>query len=235
MKRLILFLAKIKLFLKDSRILLFISFFWFLGGFLVYFFMLKFNFKEALASAFFFKKIEHDFSNAYTMWSQGIIFGIIFSFLMQNIMEKHNPQRSCRMIAKEMKGHIVVIGYSHLGQRLVSYFIEKKIPYCLIEKDKERIDELLRQGEAVVVDDAKENDALHDANLMNAKMVIIASNNLETALIVTKRARQLNKDCQIITRCFQDEFAEILESLGADEVISSSKNAFEDIAKKIKD
>jgi CPA2 family monovalent cation:H+ antiporter-2 len=139
------------------------------------------------------------------------------------------------MIAKEMKGHIVVIGYSHLGQRLVSYFIEKKIPYCLIEKDKERIDELLRQGEAVVVDDAKENDALHDANLMNAKMVIIASNNLETALIVTKRARQLNKDCQIITRCFQDEFAEILESLGADEVISSSKNAFEDIAKKIKD
>ncbi len=137
------------------------------------------------------------------------------------------------MIASQMRNHIVVIGYTHLGERLVTYFREKKVSYCLIEKDKEKVDELLRLGEPVIVDDAREMDALSDANVNSAKVVILASNNLETTLIVTKRARQSNKDCRIITRCFQDEFAEIIESLGANEVISSSKNAFDNIVEKL--
>lgn len=137
------------------------------------------------------------------------------------------------MIAKEIENHIVIIGYTHLGMRLVNYFKENKVPYCLIEKDKEKVDELLRAGDPVIVDDAKEQDALDDANINKSKVVIIASNNLETALLVTKRVRQINKDCRIITRCFQDEFVEIIESLGATEVISSSKNAFEDIVKNL--
>jgi Trk K+ transport system NAD-binding subunit len=49
-------------------------------------------------------------------------------------------------------------------------------------------------------------------------------------LLVTKRARDRNKRAVIIVRCFLDEFTEILESLGANEVISSSKSAFSGIA-----
>ena len=200
----------------------------------MYFCCLKLDFSQAFRASFFFKRIEDDFSSAYGMWSQAIVFGIIFSFLMQNIFAKYNPERGCRMMAKDLQDHIIVIGFSHFGERLVNYYKEKQIPYCLIEKDKDKIDELLCQGEPVIIDDAKEADALNDANISKAKAVIIASNNLETALIVTKRARDRNKDCLIITRCFQDEFAEILESLGANEVISSSKNAFEDTLKKVK-
>lgn len=136
-------------------------------------------------------------------------------------------------MAQEMRDHIIVVGYTHLGQRLIDHFRLNRIPYCLIEKDKEAIDQILREGQPIVVDNAKEPDALKDANVDSAKAVIIASNNLETALIVTKRAREHNKKCLIVTRCFQDEFAEIIESLGANEVISSSKNAFDDIVKKI--
>lgn len=229
------FLAKkIKILLADNKTLLGFFFLWFLAGFSVYFFILKLTFPEALMASFFFKRVDHDFSHAYMMWSQGIIFGVIFTFILQNVVSKYNPERGCRMIAKEMCNHIIVVGYSHLGERLVSYFRANKIPYCLIEKDKEAIDELLRDGEAIVVDNAKELDALKDAGIEKAKAVIVASNNLETALIVTKRARQYNAACQIITRCFDDQFSEIIESLGANEVISSSKNAFEDLVKMLK-
>lgn len=227
-------LKKVKIIIKDNKVLLFILLLWFLGGFLVYFFFLKLKFSEALKASLFFKQIESDFSSAYHSWSQGIVFGVIFTFFFQNIISKYNPERSCRIMAKEMQNHIVVIGFSHLGERLVNYFRQNKVPYCLIEKDKERIDELLRLGEPIVVDNAKEPDALKDANISSAKAIIIASNNLETALIVTKRVRDINKNCFIVTRCFQDEFAEIIESLGANEVISSSKNAFEDLVKILK-
>ena len=229
-----LWFKKAKIILNDNRVVLLILFFWFLAGFLLYFFIVKLNFLEALKASLFFKQVEGDFSAAYQMWSQGVVFGVIFTFLFQNIIEKYNPERGCRMIAKEMHDHIVVIGYSHLGERLVNHLREKKIPYCLIEKDKEKVDELLRDGEPVVVDDAKEFDALQDANICAAKAVVIATNNLETALIVTKRARECNKNSLIVARCFQDEFAEIIESLGANEVISSSKNAFKDIVENLK-
>jgi hypothetical protein len=227
-------IQKTKFILRDNKGLLSFLFFWFLGGFLVYFLVLKLNFSEAVRASFFFKSIEHDFSSAYGMWSQAIVFGVVFSFLMQNIFAKYNPERGCRMMAKELQDHIIVIGFSHFGERLVNHFKEKKINYCLIEKNRDKVDELLNQGEPVIIDDAKESDALVDANISRARAVIIASNNLETALIVTKRARDCNKNCQIITRCFQDEFAEIIESLGASEVISSSKNAFDDTLKKVK-
>jgi hypothetical protein len=186
--------------LKDNKFLFLFLVAWFLGGFLIYYCLLKCGPMESLMASFFLKNVEHDFSTGYSMWSQGIIFGAIFSLLFQNIVEKYNPERGCRMIASEMKNHIVVIGYTHLGERLITHFREQKIPYCLIEKDKERLDELLRRGEPVVVDNAKDMDALTAASVGSAKIVILASNNLETALIVTKRARQINKDCR--TRLF---------------------------------
>jgi Trk K+ transport system NAD-binding subunit len=63
--------------------------------------------------------------------------------------------------------------------------------------------------------------------------VVITSNNIETALLVTKRGRERNKKAAIVVRCYVDEFTEILESLGANEVISSSKSAFNEIATRI--
>lgn len=219
--------------LKENRYLLFILFLWFLIGFLVYFFFFKLSIWDALKASAFFRKFDSDFSNAYEMWSQGVIFGIIFTFLFQNIIEKYNPERGCRMLAKEMTNHVIVIGFSHLGERLINYFRENKIPYCLVEKDKEKIDDLLDKGEPVIIDDAKELDVLEDARVKKAKAVIIATNNLETVLVVTKRVRQQNKNCLIIARSFKDEFAEIIEYLGADLVISSSKEAFESIKTKL--
>jgi hypothetical protein len=230
----ILLSKKTKIIIKDSKLPLFILFLWFLGGFLVYFFILKLGFLEALKASLFFKRIVGDFSSAYSMWSQGVVFGVMFTLIFQNVINKYIPERGCRMIAKEMQNHIVVIGYSHLGRRLVNYFKQNKIPYCLIEKDRDKVDDLLRIGEPVIVDNAKESDALKDASISKAKAVIITSNDLENSLTLTKMARDFNKNCSIVTRCFQDEFTEIIESLGANEIISSSKNAFEDIIKKLK-
>lgn len=228
-----LFFKKLNIAVKDNILFLSILSIWFLCGFLIYYFVLKLGFINALKASFFFKQLNDDFSSAYNMWSQGIVFGVIFTFLLQNVIEKYNPERSCRMISKEMENHIIVIGYTHLGERLVDHFIKNNMSYCLIEKDKEKVDELLRKGEPIIIDDAKEIDALEYANIKKALSLLITSNNLETSLIVTKRVHQLNPECKIIARCFQDEFAEIIESLGAYDVISSSKNAFEDIIKKL--
>lgn len=203
-------------------------------GFLVYYFVYKLAIAEALLASFFLRQTEGNFATAYDTWTQGIIFGVTFSLLFQNILEKYNPERSCRMLAKDARDHILVVGYSHLGRRLVKYFRDEKTPYCLIERERDLVADLLREGEPVIVDDARETGALDAANVGKAKAVLITSNNLDTALLVTKRARDGNKACPILTRCFQDEFVEILEALGANDVISCSRNAFADILTRLK-
>jgi Trk K+ transport system NAD-binding subunit len=100
----------------------------------------------------------------------------------------------------------------------------------LIEKDSTAVDDLVRAGEPVVVDDAKQESTLIDAGVDHAHLIVVTTNNIETALLVTKRARDRNKKAAIVVRCYLDEFTEILESLGANEVISSSQSAFKEIA-----
>jgi len=224
---------KLKILLMDNKLVLGFLLLWFVFGFGTYLWAYGLPPGVALRACLFFERVENDFSAAYDIWTQGIVFGVIFSILFQNVLSKHYPERSCRMLAREMNDHVVVVGYSHLGSRLVSFFRERTIPYCLIEKHADNVDDLLRDGEPVVVDDAREADALVDANVREAKAVLIVSNNLETALLVTKRVRDQNAKCPIIARCFQDEFVEILETLGANDVISSSKNAFDDIMTKL--
>jgi Trk K+ transport system NAD-binding subunit len=95
------------------------------------------------------------------------------------------------------------------------------------------VDDLVGDGEPVVVDNAKQDSTLLDAGLVHARTVVVAMNNVETALLVTKNAREKNAKAHIIVRCYIDDFAEILETLGANEVISRSKSAFEGIAPRL--
>ena len=137
------------------------------------------------------------------------------------------------MLASEMKDHVIIVGRGHLGGHLVDHLRETARPYVLVEKDSMAVDDLIRAGEPVIVDDAKEESTLIEAGVDRARLIVITSNVIETALLVTKRSRERNKKATIIVRCYMDEFTEILESLGADEVISSSKSAFNEIATHI--
>jgi Trk K+ transport system NAD-binding subunit len=62
----------------------------------------------------------------------------------------------------------------------------------LIESDSAVVDHLLRAGEPVVVDDARQESTLMDAGVERANLVVVTANNIETALLVTKRVRDRN-------------------------------------------
>lgn len=222
-----------KIFLRQSRVAILILFMWFLFGFMVFSIVYGFDVSTALRSTFYITSVQTDFTNAYSIWGGAIILGTTLAIIFQNISEKYNPAEGCRMLAKEMTEHYVVVGYTHLGERIVEYLRQKARPYILIEENKEKVDHLLKEGDPIIVDDPLEKDALRDANISKAKAVIITIDNIEAATILTKRIRDLNKACLLIVRSFHDELTEVLESLGANEVISSSKTAMTQILARL--
>ena len=185
---------------------------------------------EALLTAIYLREHRNVFWDLYSFWGQCVLFGIVISIFILQTSQRYNPMEGCRMLAKEMQNHVIVVGYTHLGARITEHLRKHSRPYVLIDKEASSVDELVRQGEPVIVDDAKQESTLMDAGIERARLVVITSNAIETALLVTKRARDHNKKVQIIVRCYLDEFTEILESLGANEVISSSKSAFAGIS-----
>jgi TrkA-N domain len=206
---------------------------WFLLGTLIFRYAGGLRFQDAILDAIYLKKSDGEIWDLYSFWGQCVLFGIVISIFFLQALQRYNPQEGCRMLAGELRNHVIVVGYTHLGARIVEHLREARLPYVLVDRDPAVVDDLVRIGEPVIVDNAKQDSTLVDAGIAHARTVVVATNNVETALLVTKKAREKNPKAHIIVRCYIDDFAEILETLGADEVISSSKSAFEGIAPRL--
>jgi hypothetical protein len=227
------FWIRIALFLHQSRWGFRLLALWFALGAIAFYYWDHLPLRDALLCAIYFRFHSGPFSDLYTFWGQCVLFGIIVTIFILQALQRYNPQEGSRMLAREMRNHIIIVGHGHLGSRLVDHLRKSARPYVLIEKDSTVVDDLVRAGEPVVVDEAKQESTLIDAGVDHAHLIVITTNNIETALLVTKHARDRNKKATIVVRCYLDEFTEILESLGANEVISSSKSAFNEIAARL--
>jgi voltage-gated potassium channel len=224
------FWIRLEIFLRQSRWGFALLALWFALGTVAFSHFANLPLREALLSAFYLRVHPGQLWELYSFWGQCVLFGIIISFFFLQAIQRYNPEEGCRMLARQMKDHVIIVGHSHLGARIVDHLRHNSRPYVLIESDSLSVDDLVRAGEPVIVDDAKQESTLIEAGIERATTVIITTNNIETALLVTKRSRDRNKRAKIVVRCYLDEFTEILESLGANEVISSSKSAFNEIS-----
>ncbi len=228
--------VRLKVWLKQNKLPLIFLLLWFFVGFAVFY---PNHGIKAVEYAFYIRPLNpasevHElFAGFYSNYGVILIIPTLLSMFLYNLLEKYRPEIGCRLMAKEMKNHVVVLGYSELGRRIIQTFRENHVPFVLVEPNAAIVDDMLREGEPVIVDRIEDTDALTDARVQHAKAVIVASNNPNSAILLTKRVRDLNQNCTLIVRCAQDDLTEALETLGANMVISSSKKDADDIARLI--
>lgn len=219
---------KTKILVKQNRVLLFLVFLWFSVSFII--FSLQLPLKEAIEQTFFLNdSIESNyFSHFYGNWSGYILFGVVIAFLLTGFYRKYNPMQVSEMMAREMSNHVILIGYTHLSMRMVEHLKKTGEGYIVVEPEKSLVEELIEDEEPVIVEDPKDVETLKEANVDKAKAVLITVDDIETSVVVSKRVRDLNKECKIIARCYHDDIADVLEHFDV-EVISTSKWALEKI------
>lgn len=134
--------------------------------------------------------------------------------------------------AKCMRNHIVVVGCGHLGKRIVNFLIKMKIPFVLIVRPEDKIENevviaLLKKGFPIIFGDAMVAETLEKANIKNACAIIIAINNDMINPIIAQKAKKLNPKIRTVVRIFDDSLAEVLrKSPYIDEVISTTDTAY---------
>ncbi len=151
-----------------------------------------------------------DFAGFYSLMWPILLEVIVFGFIIGELLEKYNPNITCKILSKHQYNHTLIIGYQHLSERIIEHCIENHHKFVVLEDDEELVEDLISSGHPVVIGDATETSNLKFANIEHVKEVFICINNVRIAIICTEKIRELNKNCPIYVRIFEDHIQEYI-------------------------
>ncbi|MFO7898965.1 MAG: NAD-binding protein, partial [Planctomycetota bacterium] len=125
------------------------------------------------------------------------------------------------------KDHVIVCGYSSVGESVVDELQDRGAPYVIIEDREDLAAHLRSKGHDVLSGDAARQETLQEANAGAARAVVAAfdSDSVNTLVALTaKELRDATKGARfrIVARVEDEENIDKVRRVGADEVISPS-------------
>ncbi len=150
--------------------------------------------------------------------------------LVSEAGRKYKPEETARLFAARMRGHVVLVGYSHLAERMRELLVASGVPVVVVEADRAKVDALVRAEEPVVLASGRDPADLQAAGVAQAKMVVLAMEEIETAAIVSSNVRHQNRECELLVRCYDDDVGEVLAKTYRARIVSTSRLAAEYVA-----
>ena len=116
---------------------------------------------------------------------------------------------------------VAVIGLGRFGQSLALNLAERNIEVIAIDKDREAVDAVKDRVTLAVILDSEDEDALkaQAVDRVDVAVVSIGEDNFRSIVLTTIRLKKMGVKT-VISRAFEEIDREILESIGADRVIS---------------
>ncbi len=158
-----------------------------------------------------------------------ILFGVITLFLAiggmtQTIIELElgeffYKRRVKRMIDK-LENHFIVCGYGRVGRGAAQELLRAKVPFVVVDRDGENVEEAIRGGMLAVAADATRDETLEAVHVGRAKGLIAALATDADNLFVILSARNLNPMLVVSTRAVEEDAERKLRSAGAGAVFA---------------
>ena len=115
--------------------------------------------------------------------------------------------------------HAILCGYGRTGQHLARFLEAEGISFMALDLDPERVREASMAAEPVSYGDSSRKETLLAAGLSRASVVIITFAEIDAALRVIHRVRELRPDVAIVARAREQDDVEKLYAAGAAEVV----------------
>jgi len=141
--------------------------------------------------------------------------------------ETHAPDESVPHIgqAQALQNHVIIAGYGRIGQILGNFLEAEHIPFQAVDMDASLVKQAKLAGEPVFYADAADDSVLKALGIEHAKLLLIAHDDVPSALHSLYIAKRLNPECAVLVRTRDDSQLESLRSAGADEVIPETLEA----------
>ena len=111
---------------------------------------------------------------------------------------------------KYLHGQVVLVGYGHVGERIVQALMEQDIPFVVAEQNRELVQDLRKQNINAVSGDATEPSVLIQAHITDAAMLVIAIPDPLNVRQMIDTARTLNPEIEIVLRTRNEDETALL-------------------------
>jgi monovalent cation:H+ antiporter-2, CPA2 family len=109
-----------------------------------------------------------------------------------------------------LEGHVVLVGYGRVGERIGAALAEREIPFAVVEQNRDIVSALRKRGFAAVRGDAADPRIAAQAHVERARLLVIAVPDAFQAMRIVETARALRPSLEMVARAHSDEEAELL-------------------------
>ena len=121
----------------------------------------------------------------------------------------------------QLENHIILCGAGHVGEQIAQEFHKTQTPFLLIGHSQEALEPILRLGDTpYLLGDPTKDETLHLAGIERAAGLVANLNDDKDNAFVVLSALSLNPHLRIVARLNDEENAEKLRKVGADEIVS---------------
>ncbi len=123
--------------------------------------------------------------------------------------------------SKYLRGHMVLVGYNKVCEHIAKDLSERKVPFVIVEKDRNIVEDLRENGFKAVCGDAIDPAILIQAHVQDAAMVILNFRDdilrrkvIETAKILNHKIEAviMTSDDEIAVRAMTDHLGKVFDS-----------------------
>ncbi|MHC8318459.1 cation:proton antiporter [Pseudomonas sp. LB3P31] len=118
-----------------------------------------------------------------------------------------------------LDGHVVICGYGRVGQSIGRFLRDEHQPYIALDSDPMRVQEAAVSERCVHYGDSRRGELLVAVGLGRARLLVIAVDRTDIAMLILKQARLLNASVPILVRTRDDSQLTELTAAGASEVV----------------
>ena len=139
------------------------------------------------------------------------------------------------ILNSHFKYYTMIIGCGRLGASLADSLYEQGGNVCVMDKDKDAFRKLNSSfGGLTVCNDARNIDALKDAEIEKAGVVIIVTNNDNTNIMIAQIAKEVYHIPQVVCRLYDSDWECVYQEFGIDTICPAilSVNEIESILDK---
>jgi len=120
---------------------------------------------------------------------------------------------------------VVIAGYGRVGQNITQGLRDAGIPYTVIEIDPELIFKLRYRGIACIYGDASNAHVLARVDLKKANVLAVTFPDPLAVMTTVQTALRFNPKLKVVARVHRAREAELLKSLGVEELVSPEYEA----------
>lgn len=151
------------------------------------------------------------------------VISVVTSYLISGKLKNDILHNYMKDRIKKLNDHVIVCGFGGLGRQVSNILHEEKMPFIIIERSAELVEELENRGVLFLFGDATEAEVLQMANIKEARAFIITTNDDTENIFLTLAARHQSPNIQIVSRASRLEVRGKLIQAGADRVVMPHK------------